>query len=92
MIKELKEALPLIGIGVAGGAVYAMNHRPFTWRAFAERCITAGFMSSVTLLLLSSTDYSRTVQGGICGIVGALSIEILEALRIRLHKEITDRG
>lgn len=85
---HIKEAIPLIGIGVMGAAVRSMHYRPFSWRMFTIRICTAGFMSSITLMLLSSSEYTRTVQGGICGIVGALGIELLEAIRIRMYKEI----
>lgn len=87
-LTNVKDALPLIGVGVMGAAVRSINQRPFSLRGMLIRLCTAGFASSLALMFLSITDYPRAVQGGICGVVGALGIELLEAVRIRIFKEI----
>lgn len=88
-LTNVKDALPLIGVGVMGAAVRSINQRPFSLKDMLIRLATAGFTSSLALMFLSITDYPRAVQGGICGVVGALGIELLEAARKRIYKEIT---
>lgn len=87
-LTNVKDALPLIGVGVMGAAVRSINQRPFSFKDTLIRLATAGFTSSLALMTLSITDYPRSIQGAICGVVGAMGIELLEAVRIYIYKRI----
>lgn len=88
-ITTVKEAIPLIGVGVAGAAIRSINHHPFSVKETAIRLCTAGFTSSVALMLLSASDFSRWVQGGIVGIVGVMGVDLLDAVRTYIFKQLT---
>ena len=88
-LSNAKEAIPLIGIGVTGAIVRSINHQPFSVRDAAVRVATSGFTSGLAYLYLSTTGYPRALQGVVVGIVGMLGADLLDAVRIRMHKEIT---
>lgn len=88
-LNSAKEAIPLIGIGLTGAVVRSINHHPFSFRDAAIRVCTSGFTSGLALMYLSTTDYPRALQGVVVGIVGLLGVDLLDAVRIRMHKEIT---
>ena len=88
-LNTAKEAIPLIGIGLTGAVVRSINHHPFSLRDAAVRVCTSGFTSGLTYLYLTTTDYPRALQGVVVGIVGMLGADLLDAVRIRMHKEIT---
>lgn len=88
-IDAVKDALPLVGIGLAGGAIRAINQRPFSLRDMCVRLCTAGFTSSLALMALSITDYPRPFQGFVTGAAGVLGIDLLNAARCWLYKKLT---
>lgn len=88
---DTKDSIPLIGIGLLGAVVRALNNRPFTFRDAVIRVCTSGFTSGLAYLYLTTTDYPRELQGVIIGIIGVLGADLLDALRIRMFKEITGK-
>lgn len=87
--QTVADALPFLGIGMLGALVRSLNISPFSIKETLIRLVTASFACSITLLYLSTTTYPTAVQGAICGIVGALGIDLIDAVRIRMFKDIT---
>lgn len=71
-----------------GALVRSLNIRPFSWKDTVIRAITGGFASSLSLMYLHTTVYPVAMQGVICGVVGLLGADLLDAVRIRMYKDI----
>lgn len=72
-----------------GGLIRSINVKPFSWKETLIRIATGGFAASLAMLYLSTTTYPPTMQGFICGVVGILGTDLLNAVRIRMYKDIT---
>lgn len=87
-IPVTEEAFQLIGIGILGALVRAINRHPFSFYDAFVRVVTAGFTSGLAYMYLIDTDYTKPLKGVIIGIVGCMGADLLDALKIRLRREI----
>ena len=85
----VKDLIPFIGLGAMGGIVRSINVRPFSVRELIIRMLTGSFAAFLAYLYLSTTNYSPALQSAICGAVGVLGTDLLNAIRDRMYKEIT---
>ena len=84
-----KDLAPFVGLGAMGGVVRSINVRPFSVKEFVIRTVTGGFAASLAMLYLATTTYPPSMQSFICGAVGVLGTDLLNAVRDRLYKDIT---
>ena len=85
----VKDLIPFIGLGAMGGIVRSINVRPFSVKELVIRTVTGGFAATLAMLYLSTTTYPPSMQSFICGAVGVLGTDLLNAVRDRLYKDIT---
>ena len=85
----IKDIFPFIGLGAMGGVIRSINVRPFSLKELLIRTVTGGFAATLAMLYLTTTSYPPAMQSFICGAVGVLGTDLLNAVRIRLYKDIT---
>lgn len=84
-----KDLAPFVGLGAMGGVIRSINVRPFSVKELVIRTVTGGFAASLAMLYLATTTYPPSMQSFICGAVGVLGTDLLNAVRDRLYKDIT---
>lgn len=91
LASAVKDFIPFIGLGAMGGIIRSINVRPFSVKELIIRTLTGGFAASLAMLYLSTTTYPPSMQSFICGAVGVLGTDLLNAVRDRMYKDITGK-